>query len=160
MEHAVLSPDQADLVDAFNRNGVEFLVIGAHAMGYHGYIRATGDFDVFVEPTSDNAQRVFLALKEFGVPVALWNIGPEDFANPGKVIQIGQPPFRVDIITEMTGISFEEAAECSLMVTAGPLAFRIPAVEALIKNKRALAREKDLVDVSELEALRKASQKP
>jgi hypothetical protein len=102
-----MNPDFVDLLRAFTAADVRFLIVGAYALAVHGRPRATGDLDVWVEPTSENAARVMRALAAFGAPMT--RISEADFAQPGVVYQIGVPPGRIDILTELTGLSFTEA---------------------------------------------------
>src|SRR5687768_16610123 len=99
--------DFVDLFVAFNAHDVEYLIVGAHALAAHGHVRATKDLDVWVRPTPANAERVHRALRAFGAPLA--DLSAEDLATPGIVFQIGVPPLRIDIITTIDGISFDEA---------------------------------------------------
>jgi len=136
-----------ELVDA----QAEFVVLGGHAVAFHGHPRATKDLDVLVRATSDNASRVFRALAAFGAPLAAFEVSETDFSTYDGVLQIGLPPRRVDVLNRADGITFDQA------VAAGD-AFelegrRIPVIglDALLANKRAAAREQDLADVKALE---------
>jgi hypothetical protein len=145
-----LNEDFRDLLLEFADGKVEFLIVGAFAVAYHGVPRATGDMDVFVRPSPENARRVFDALVRFGAPVASAKVTPRDFETKGIVYQIGQPPRRIDILTEISGVSFDEA-------WAGRRRERfedreIPFIgrEELLRNKKAAGRPKDLADLSRL----------
>lgn len=137
--------DALDLLRAFCARDVRFLVVGAHALGYWAQPRATGDFDLFVEPTSENAARVFAALEDFGVP--LFDLTEEDLRTPGVVFQMGVPPYRIDLATELTGISFEEAWSEHAVVSHAGLELPLIGRAAMIRNKRATGRPKDLLDL-------------
>src|SRR4029434_9469356 len=102
-----MNPDFVDLLRAFAAADVRFLVVGAYALALHGRPRATGDLDVWVQPTEANAGRVMRALAEFGAP--LQDVQASDFATPGVTYQIGVPPGRIDILTDLTGLTFVEA---------------------------------------------------
>lgn len=102
-----MNPDFRDLLAAFNARGVEFLVVGAHALAAHGLVRATKDLDLWVRPDSANAPRVLAALADFGAP--LQDLTPEDLSRPGLIFQIGVEPIRIDIITAIDGVEFSEA---------------------------------------------------
>jgi hypothetical protein len=104
-----LNPDFRDLLLAFAAQGVEFVVVGAYALALHGVPRFTGDLDVFVRPSAENARKVWEALASFGAPVDAAGVQPSDFATPGIVYQIGLPPARVDVLTEISGVTFDEA---------------------------------------------------
>ncbi len=102
-----MNPDFRDLLRAFIDHDVDFIVVGAHALAAHGHVRATKDLDVWVRAEQDNAIRVVKALVAFGAP--LHDLTVDDLATPGVVFQIGVPPVRIDIITEIDGVSFNEA---------------------------------------------------
>lgn len=140
-----IPPDALDLLRAFCAREVKFLVVGAHALGYWAQPRATGDFDLFVEPTRDNAGRVFAALQDFGAP--LFDLTEGDLATPGIVFQMGVPPYRIDLATELTGITFEEAWSEHAVVTHAGLELPFIGRAAMIRNKRATGRPKDLLDL-------------
>ncbi len=140
-----IPPDALDLLRAFCAREVRFLVVGAHALGYWAQPRATGDFDLFVEPTPDNAARVFAALGDFGAP--LFDLTEEDLRTPGVVFQMGVPPYRIDLATELTGISFEEAWREHAIVSHSGLDLPFIGRAAMIRNKRATGRPKDLLDL-------------
>ncbi|MCA9623021.1 MAG: nucleotidyltransferase [Myxococcales bacterium] len=109
-----MSSDFKELLAEFNAHGVEFIVVGAHALAAHGRIRATKDLDVWIRPSPENAPRVLAAISDFGGP--LFDLTEEDFAKPGIVFQIGVEPVRIDILTELMATTFDEA---------GPLASRL-----------------------------------
>lgn len=145
-----LNEDFRDLLLEFADAEVEFVLVGAFAVAYHGVPRATGDMDVLVRPSSDNARRVFDALASFGAPLASAGVTPEDFETPGIVYQIGQPPRRIDVLTEISGVSFDEAWKSRQGVNfEGRTVHFIGCVE-LLRNKEAAGRPKDLADVSRL----------
>lgn len=140
-----LPPDVRELLRAFTVHDVRYVVVGAHALGYWGQPRATGDFDLFVEPTPQNAARILAALAEFGAP--LDDLKAEDLATPGTVFQMGEPPWRIDLNTELTGITFEEAWSGHGVAHAAGLDIPVIAREAMIRNKRATGRPKDRLDL-------------
>jgi hypothetical protein len=144
-----MNRDFAEMLSALSATGAEYLVVGAHAVAAHGHPRATGDLDVWVRPTPENAGRVWSALQSFGAP--LFELTREDLARPGVVFQIGVPPCRIDILTEITGVAFDDAWPDRLVaeVEGQPLPFI--GRTALLANKRATGRPKDLGDVAALE---------
>lgn len=137
--------DFRDLLALFNAHKVDYIIIGAHALAYHGAPRYTGDMDILVGPNSENAQRILRALDEFGF--GSLGLRVEDFAAPDKVVQIGVAPVRIDIVTSITGVSWEEAAAGRLAGTYGDLEVYYIGKEQFILNKRALGRKKDLADL-------------
>jgi hypothetical protein len=128
-----------------------YLIVGAHAMAVHGVPRATGDLDVWVRPEAGNAERVLQALIRFGAPIESIKVRADDLAQPGMVYQIGLPPRRIDILTEISGVDFDEA--WSSRVTQALAGLEIPFLgrEALVRNKRASGRIKDLSDLALLD---------
>ena len=99
--------DFKELLELFNRHKVEYLIVGGYALAFHGAPRVTGDIDLFVRPTNDNAERILRALDEFGF--GSLNLSKDDFTTPGMVVQLGVPPVRIDIITRVSGVSLGEA---------------------------------------------------
>lgn len=146
---APLDQDFRDLLSECLAARVEFLVVGAHALALQGHIRATKDLDIWVRPSEENAQRIFLALARFGAP--LQGFRAEEFATPGLILQIGLPPVRIDVITSIDGVGFEEAWEEH--ATGFFFGLEVPALGrlGLLKNKRAAGRPQDLADVDWLE---------
>ncbi len=145
-----LEPDFNDMLSALDDQNVEFLVVGAHAVAAHGYPRATGDFDVWIARSPENARRTMRALKQFGAP--LFDLTEADLVTPGIVFQIGVQPCRVDILTRISGVEFEEAWPSRIEVDVDGNRFGVIGLEHLIRNKRATGRPKDLLDVDLLEA--------
>lgn len=147
-----LNDDFRDLLACLRDAHVDFVIVGAHALAAHGLPRATGDLDVLVRPDAANASRVYRALAQFGAPLDAHGVTESDFTTPGTVYQIGLPPRRIDILTQISGVSFDDAwaSRIELPVLGAPLAFL--GRDALIANKRAAGRPKDLADVLALEA--------
>jgi len=143
-----MNPDFVELLQAFAEAEVRFLVVGAYALALHGRPRATGDLDLWVEATPENAPRVIRALRAFGAP--LGHITEANFSQPGIVFQIGLSPRRIDLLTELTGLSFSEAWESRVRHSFGPCEVDFIGRNALIKNKRATGRPQDLVDLEML----------
>jgi hypothetical protein len=149
MATAAMNPDFADLLRAFCAARVRSIVVGAYALAFHSRPRATGDMDIWVEPTPENARSVLQALRIFGAP--LDEVDARDFETPGVVFQIGVPPRRIDLLTDLTGLTFAEAWDDR--ITTEMLGIKIDFLgrASLIKNKRALGRLKDLADIEMLE---------
>lgn len=147
------SQDFDDLLAALNDVQAEFVVVGAHALAIHGHVRATGDLDIHVRPTKENAQKVMAALVRFGAPVAAHHITASDFEVPGMVYQIGLPPHRIDLLTQLSGVDFDECLDEAVSAALGTQHVRFIGLRAQIKNKRASGRKKDLADVEVMETL-------
>lgn len=147
---SALPEDFRDLLSALLAAGVDFVVVGAHALAVHGYVRATLDLDVFVRPSPDNASRVMTALADFGAPLAAHGVTAADFTRPGTVYQIGLPPCRIDLLTAIDGVKFDDAWQTRVERDVGRLEIPFLGREALLRNKRAAGRPKDLHDVDEL----------
>lgn len=145
-----LNDDFRDIVVAFADNDVDFVVIGAYALAFHGAPRASGDIDLFVRPSTENATRIMKALKDFGAPLLSHGIAEADFAQPGSVYQIGLPPRRIDVLTEISGVTFEEAWASRVPVEVEARKVHIIGRDAFIKNKAASGRPKDLADLARL----------
>jgi hypothetical protein len=144
-----VNPDFRDMLSEFTAAGVEYLVVGAYALAAHGMPRATGDIDLWVRPTAENAARVMEALRRFGAP--LDQITLEDLSTPGTVFQIGVAPRRIDILTRIEAVEFEEAWAGRLTTEVEGQTIHVLGREAFLRNKRALGRPKDLADVAWLE---------
>ena len=124
-----------------------FLIVGAYAVAVHGAPRSTGDIDIWVRPDPENAARVWKALVYFGAPVEAMGLTPADLSRPGTVYQIGQPPRRIDIITQISGVDFDDAWQSRVLETVDGLELPFLGREELLRNKLAAARTKDLADV-------------
>ena len=144
-----MNRDFVEMLSALFAAKAEFLVVGAHALAAHGTPRATGDLDIWVRASPDNAVRVFDALRAFGAP--LFDLSVEDLSKPGVVFQIGLPPYRIDLLTQISGVTFDEAWPGRLVTRVESLDVPFIGREALIRNKRAAGRPKDLVDADALE---------
>lgn len=143
-----IQEDFRDLLELFNAHKVEYLVVGAYALAYHGAPRYTGDIDIYAKPDAVNAQRIMAALHEFGFGSV--GLTAADFQSPDNVIQLGVPPVRVDIITSITGVSWEEAFSGRVEGKYGDIPVHYIGREQFILNKRALGRKKDLADLEAL----------
>jgi hypothetical protein len=147
----VINEDFADMLEALFAARVEFVVVGAHAMAAHGYPRATGDIDLLVRPSPENAAKVLRALRHFGAPIDAHGVTQADFEQPGNVYQIGLPPRRIDLLTAISGVTFDEAWASHIDTEIGGRSVAVIGRDALLRNKRATGRDKDLLDVSWLE---------
>jgi hypothetical protein len=144
-----MNQDFVDLLRAFLAADVRFLVVGAYALAVYGRPRATGDLDIWIDATPENAHRVWKALVDFGAPLA--EIDEADFATPGVVYQIGVPPGRIDILTDLTALAFAEAWSDRIRCPFGDIEVDFIGRASLVKNKRATGRPKDLGDIEGIE---------
>ncbi len=145
----MLNSDYKDMLQVLLDNGVKFLLVGAYAMGAHHFPRATGDIDIWVEPSPENSARVYRSMVAFGAP--LHEIDESTFAAPGIVFQIGVAPRRIDIITTISGVGFAEACGRCQVVEIEGLSIPVLSRDDLIRNKRATGRDKDRLDADRLE---------
>jgi hypothetical protein len=143
-----MNQDFVDLLRDFLAADVRFLIVGAYALAHHGRPRATGDLDVWVDATPDNASRVLRALAAFGAP--LGGVSATELSTPGVVFQIGIAPRRIDILTELTGLTFDEAWSDREAGRFGDLTVDFIGRAAFIRNKRATGRARDLGDIEGL----------
>jgi hypothetical protein len=144
-----MNRDFVEMLSALCAAGAEFLVVGAHAVAVHGVPRATGDLDIWVRPTPENAERVWAALKAFGAP--LHDLAPEDLSRPGIGFQMGVVPCRIDILTQITGVDFDSAWQGRTELDIEGVRVSVIGRTELLANKRATGRPKDLADVAALE---------
>jgi len=145
-----LTPDYRDLLELFNKHDVKYLIAGAYAMAKVGYARSTYDIDIWIEKTPSNALVVVRALEEFGVP---YRLEPDDFMEPQCVVQIGVAPNRIDILTDIDGVTFEEAWKKRQRATFDNLEAWTLHIDDLIRNKAASNRPKDRLDLAQLQEL-------
>ena len=140
--------DFKELLELFNAHHVEFLIVGGYALALHGFPRYTGDIDILIQPDLENANRILKALDAFG----FGSIGlrEEDLTTPGKVIQLGYPPVRVDIMTSLSGVSWEDACRGRVKGNYGDIQIFYIGRDQLIANKKTTARKKDLADLEAL----------
>jgi hypothetical protein len=146
-----MNRDFAEMLNALSAEGAEVLVVGGYAVAGHGLPRATGDIDLWVRPTAENAARVWRALERFGAPRSC--LTPESLVEPDVVYQIGLPPNRIDILTSIDGVAFDEAWSERVSSTVDGITFQMISRRHLLTNKRATGRPQDLADVSRLETL-------
>ncbi len=144
-----MSPDFRDLLSTFNAHRVDYLVVGAHALAAHGHVRATGDLDVWIKAEPANARRVLEALRAFGAP--LQDLSEADLTRAGTMFQISVAPLRIDILTGIDGVAFDEAWVDRLTARFADLSVPVLSANHLIRNKRAVGRAQDLADVEWLE---------
>ena len=146
-----MNPDFHDMLFALSEEGAEYLLVGAYALAVHGLPRATGDIDLWVRPRPDNARRVLAAVARFGAP--LGGLTQRDLTTPGTVFQIGVAPRRIDLLTTIDGVDFEEAWVARCVTRVGTLDVPVIDREHLLRNKKAAGRPQDLADAARLEGL-------
>ena len=147
-----LDKDLRELLESFRSNDVEFLVVGGHAVAFHGYPRYTDDLDLFVRPDAVNGERILRALQQFGF--GSMDLKASDFTADDRVVQLGRAPNRVDLLTRRYGIEFEDAWRTRQAAELDGVQVWIISSEALIRNKRATGRTRDLADAEMLERVR------
>lgn len=147
----MLNEDYRDMLQCLNAEGVRFMLVGGYALAAHGYPRSTLDIDLWVMASADNAAAIMKALKQFGAPLS--DVSAADFETEGTVLQIGVAPRRIDILTEIDGVCFDEAWPRSVPVDLDGLPIRVISLEDLLANKRASGRPKDVADAATLEEL-------
>jgi hypothetical protein len=140
-----VNPDFTALLRALSTAEARYLVVGAYAVTFHSRPRATGDLDLWVDPSAENAGRVYAALEAFGAPLAA--LTERDLATEGMVYQIGVPPRRIDVLTSLTGLTFEEAWRGRVEGSLGGVPCPFIGKQELVKNKRTLGRPRDLADL-------------
>ncbi len=143
-----LTPDFDEFFSSLIAHGVEFLVVGAYALAFHGAPRFTGDLDIFVRPSPDNATRLLTAIQAFGFPTA--RLTPADITNPDRIIQLGVEPVQIHIMSAISGVSWEEANAGCATARFGSNPVGILGRSEFLKNKRASGRLKDLADIEAL----------
>jgi len=145
----MLSKDFKEFVELLNANNVKYLVVGGYAVALHGHPRYTKDLDVWIELSPDNAGRVLKALETFGF--GSLDLKPDDFLEKDQIIQLGYPPNRIDILTTLKDLNFEDCYKSSVQVKIQGVRIDFIDIENLKKNKRATGRSQDLADVENLE---------
>jgi len=143
-----VQPDFKELLTLFNEHKIEYIIVGAYALAFHGAPRFTGDIDLYVRPAEENAGRIIAALETFGF--GSLGLKPADFQEPDQVVQLGVPPVRIDLITSITGVSWEEADAGKVSGTYGDVDVHYLGVAQYVQNKRATGRKKDLADLEAL----------
>lgn len=142
----MLHPDFKDMLSCLKEEGVDFIIIGAYALAAHGFPRATGDIDIWVESSPHNARKVMSALVKFGAPAA--QLTEQELTAPDLIVQLGVEPCRIDIITGIDGVEFTEAWANKVSVTIDDMTVFILSKADLLKNKLAANRDKDQGDIN------------
>jgi hypothetical protein len=145
----MLNLDFKEMLSCLKDEEVDFIIVGAYALAAHGFPRATGDIDIWVRNSSENAQKIIRALAKFGAPVA--HLSEEDFTAPDVIVQLGVEPCRIDLLTGIDGVGFDEAWQNKISITIDELEIDILSKEDLLRNKLATGRDKDQGDIVWLE---------
>ena len=146
----MLSKDFREFIELLNENSVRYLVVGGYAVAFHGHPRYTKDLDVWVELSPDNANKIIAALNKFGF--GSLGLKPEDFLEMDQIVQLGYPPNRIDILTTLKDMKFEDCYKKKVEVEIQGLHIDFIDIENLKKNKRATGRPQDLADAENLES--------
>lgn len=146
-----LAKDLREFIELLDSRRVDYVVVGGHAVAFHGHPRFTGDIDFFVRPELENAQRLVSAIAEFGFSDV--GISPIDFTQPNTVVQLGYPPNRIDLLTSISGVEFDEAWAGKVSGEMDGLPVFFLGWDALLKNKRASGRAKDVADITKLSSV-------
>jgi len=149
----LLSQDFKEFVKLLNQNKVKYLIVGGYALAYHGYPRYTQDIDFWILTNLENANNLLKVLKEFGF--SSLNISKEDLTTQGNIIQLGYPPNRIDILTEIDGVAFEEAYPSRVEVELEGEKMYLINLDYLMQNKAASGRLQDKADLEQLEKIKK-----
>lgn len=145
-----MNEDFRDFLAALIEAGARFMVVGAHAMAVHGVPRATGDIDVWIATDGENSGRVWAALLRFGAPVEAMGVSRDDLQRADHVVQIGLPPRRIDVLTSISGVGFQEAWVGRVTHQVAGLSVPFIGRSELVRNKRAAGRAKDMADLEAL----------
>jgi hypothetical protein len=140
--------DFKELLGLLNGRGVEHVIVGAHALAFHGAPRYTGDLIIYIRPKAENAERVMVALADFGF--GSLGLSEKDFSVPDRVVQLGYPPVRIDLVTSISGVSWEEVSANMVDGEYGNVPVKYIGRTEFVRNKRAIGRKKDLADLEAL----------
>ena len=148
MGEQVLPADFKEFLKLLNEDDVRYLLIGGYAVGYHGYPRATADMDVWIAISPDNAAKMVAVFKRFGMMDP--ELTPDLFQEKGKIIRMGVPPMRIEVLTEIDGVDFDQCYRERLSTEIDEQDVQLISRRHLLLNNRASARHKDLADVENL----------
>jgi hypothetical protein len=143
-----LAPDFDEFIACLNARGVEYLIVGAYALAYHGAPRFTGDFDVWIRPTLENGTRLLDALRDFGFPAP--DLTPEAVTHPRAMLQMGVEPVQIHVMGAISGVTWDAAWPQRVAARCGRHDVAFLGREAFLQNKRAAGRPKDLADIDAL----------
>lgn len=140
--------DFNDFIELLNKHEARYLIVGGYAVAIHGYPRYTGDMDIWIEKTDENALKLVSVVKEFGF--ASLNLTKDDFLRKDFITQIGYPPLRIDVLNDLANVSFEEAWNNKKVIEDNGLTINFIGLKALIDAKETAGRDKDLTDIKRL----------
>ena len=144
----MFSQDFREFIELLIKNKAEYLIVGGYAVGIHGHPRYTGDLDIWLNATPKNAEQILKSVNEFGF--SSFKLNEADFTKPGNVIQLGYPPFRIDLLTELDGVVFEECFKNRKEIIIENLKVNFIGYNDLLKNKKESGRPRDLDDIENL----------
>ena len=144
----MFSQDFKEFIELLIKNKAEYLIVGGYAVGIHGHPRYTGDLDIWLNPTPQNAEMILKSVNEFGF--SSYKLNTEDFTKPGNIIQLGYPPLRIDLLTEIDGVTFEECYKNRKEVVIEDLVVNFIGYQDLLKNKKESGRPRDIDDIDNL----------
>ncbi|HTD99419.1 MAG TPA: nucleotidyltransferase [Mucilaginibacter sp.] len=149
-----LDQDFEDFVVLLNKHSVDYMIVGGYALAFHGKPRHTGDLDIWIDVSEENALKMLNVINDFGMA----SLGMEkfDFLKKGIITQIGYPPLRIDILNEIDGVNFKDAYPNKLIIDVDGLLVNYIGLDDLIKNKQASGRHQDISDINELNKLKKS----
>jgi len=145
----MINKDFKEFIELLNKNNVKYLVVGGYALAFHGYPRYTKDLDIWVWVDGENANNILTALGDFGF--SSLDLKQDDFLSPGYVVQLGQPPGRIDLLTSVTGLEFEQCYASRVTIEIQGATIDFIDLESFKKNKKAVGRHQDLADLENLE---------
>jgi hypothetical protein len=144
----MLSPDFREFIELLIKNKAEYLIVGGYAVGIHGHPRYTGDLDIWLNTTPENAEKILQSVNQFGF--SSFKLSKEDFIKPGNVIQLGYPPLRIDLLTEIDGVTFQECYKNRKEVLIENMQVNFIGYSDLLKNKKKSGRPRDIDDIDNL----------
>ncbi len=144
----MFSPDFKEFIELLIKNKADYLIVGGYAVGIHGHPRYTGDLDIWLNPTPQNAEKILKSVNEFGF--SSFKLTLDDFTKPGNVIQLGYPPLRIDLLTEIDGVTFDDSFKNRKEVTIDNLKVNFIGYKDLLKNKKESGRPRDVDDIDNL----------
>ena len=144
-----LSADLREFIELLNSRGVDYVIVGAHSLAFHGCPRYTGDLDILIRPSPDNAAKILPLLRDFGFGAT--DFKESDFTEPEQIIQIGCVPQRIDLLTSISGVKTDDAFQSKIATDFAGIPVFVLSKELLIQNKRAVGRPQDIADLHTLE---------